>query len=68
MACHRREDGRLLTILHTYYNLCIGPLLLRDAIHACWDAIQPAVIDFPHAWAERTQDAATGAGWRHGHC
>ena len=39
----------------------------KYAAHACWEAIQPAVVDFPHAWAARARPDATGAGGRHGH-
>ena len=45
----------------------VASLLLRDAANACWEAIRPAVIDFPHAWAACTRDDVTGAVGRHGH-
>ena len=32
----------------------------------CWEAIRPAVIGFPRAWAARAQDDATCAGGCHG--
>ena len=41
-------------------------MLLRDANHVCWEAIQLAFIDFPNTWATRAQDAATGACGHHG--
>ena len=66
MAKYRREHGRLVIVLKAYYKLSINPSLLRDAAHTCWEAIQPAVVDFPHAWAVCTRDAATDAGGRHG--
>ena len=34
-------------------KICIASLLIRDAAHAYWEAIQPAAVDFPHAWATR---------------
>ena len=40
---------------------------MKYAVHACWEAIRLAVVDFPHASAARAQDDATGAGGRHGH-
>ena len=45
----------------------MDPLLLKDVAHACWEAIQLAVVDFPHAWVTWSQDATAGAGGRHGH-
>ena len=42
-----------------------GPFA-RDAAHACWEAIRPAVVDFPHALTARARDTATDAGGRHG--
>ena len=36
----------------------------KYATHACWEAIQPAVVDFPHAWAahfEMPRPAPVGA-------
>ena len=67
MVWHWREHGCLVIVVTAYYKLCIAPSLLRDATHACWEVIQPAVVDFPHAWAACAQDDATGAGERHSH-
>ena len=39
----------------------------KYAAHACWEAIRPAVVDFPHAWAACARDDATGAGGRDSH-
>ena len=46
----------------------MGPSFGRDVAHTCWEATGPMVVDFPHAWAAWSRDAATGAGERHGHC
>ena len=33
----------------------------KCAAHACWEAIRPAIVDFPHAWVACTRDDATSA-------
>ena len=45
----------------------MDPLLLKYVVRACWEAIQPAVVDFPHARAVWSQDTTTGVGGRRGH-
>ena len=45
----------------------MDPLLLKDVAHACWEAIQLAVVDFRDTRAACARDDKTVAGGRHGH-
>ena len=45
---------------------CLDPLLLKDVTHACWEAVQPMVVDFPDAWLVWSRIDATGTGGFHG--
>ena len=40
-------------------------MLLKDAVYACWGAIQPMLIDLLDAWVAWSREAATGAGGHH---
>ena len=46
----------------------MGPLLLMDATHSCWEVIRLMVVGFPDASAAGSQDAMISVDERHDHC
>ena len=62
-----RKHGRLVVGLKRCQKYCPDCLPQKYATHACWEDIQPTVVDFPRAWVVWFWDVVIGVGVRHGH-